>query len=205
MVLLLDCADGVDCNSNSVFHYRDFSHRILAAHRDNLSTKRKRNEIEDAADETSKPKLKENKGRKSSRRRTIAKYNEVADDDDNIFMTDSKKICNFRTKTLETDNTPVKEMRIDNTLVKEIPQSTENTYEVTEARSINTSTAKNEIYENNSSAKCENTWDISENSVECDVTFEDTNQDEVLFDSSDWEDIEERINESVEKKGYTLY
>lgn len=227
-----ECTDGVYCQSESIFHYRDFSHRILAIHRENICNKRKRNEINEIHEKTStinKRAYKENKIRTTGRRTTV-KYNEEADDDDNIFMTSNKKMCNTHAKTLKIEDSIIsitkdKSVAVEDLSVKQksnsfeyervklelIPvrktsiegqKSNENSPNTAETLCYNIQNVMNDLVtEDDFLIKREKKWDVDENVVECEVTFEDKNQDEISFNSTNWEVIEERINESVEKKG----
>lgn len=225
---LEECTNGVHCQSKNIFHYRDFSHRILAIHRENICNKRKRNEINEKTLTINKRAHKENKIR-TTRRRTTAKYNKEADDDDNIFMTSIKKMCNTHAKTTKIEDSIIsitkdKSVPVEHLSVKQKSNCVE--YEPVKLELISvrkTSTEGQESGENSPNTaetlcnniqnvindlvaeddfliKRENKWDVDENAVECEVTFEDTNQDDISFNSSDWEFIEERINESVKKK-----
>lgn len=228
-ITFAECTNGVHCQSKNIFHYRDFSHRILAIHRENICNKRKRNEINEKTLTINKRAHKENKIR-TTRRRTTAKYNKEADDDDNIFMTSIKKMCNTHAKTTKIEDSIIsitkdKSVPVEHLSVKQKSNCVE--YEPVKLELISvrkTSTEGQESGENSPNTaetlcnniqnvindlvaeddfliKRENKWDVDENAVECEVTFEDTNQDDISFNSSDWEFIEERINESVKKKG----
>lgn len=121
--------EGINCQSKNIFHYRDFSHRVLAVHRENLH-KRKYEEIEGDESSIEIKSQKENRYKKINRGKF--KYNEDADNEDNIFMNEKKRmhtindISKNKIKNNQKNKSLVKGIRkFDNSTVRDKSENTE--------------------------------------------------------------------------------
>ena len=100
-IFYVECKDGVDCSSESIFHFRDYSHQILANHRENIVNKRKRGDDKQEEIISKKSKQKENRIRAKPRStKTAQPSNEESEDDIFMDMNKSKMSQQSSKKTL---------------------------------------------------------------------------------------------------------
>lgn len=94
LLIYLECSEGENCKSESIFHYRDFSHQVLASHRENIMNKRKRDY---KGEEKTSKKAKQKENRSVSKRRcSKIIHPPVEEDEDDIFMEPVKSNTNSR-------------------------------------------------------------------------------------------------------------
>lgn len=201
---------GEYCESDSVFHYRDFSHQILAAHRENLSKQKheKAESRKSSPSDATKPE-KENRVKRINRRKSTSslKYISEADDEENLFVEQPKKIRRQTVVPVLKCEKSVPEK--ENSIVDECLPSTSKADGVKfiEKQEPEMVESTPDIYVNPSSdeMKVENLIDDSGDS--CQPYEESLNdassvqQDEEL-DFGDWEEVEEISNLNAEKKGW---
>ncbi|XP_065222983.1 uncharacterized protein Snm1 [Planococcus citri] len=131
---LEECNDGIDCKSESIFHFRDFSHQVLANHRENIISKRKRGE--DKCEEKVSKKTKQKENRTVAKRRLSKPIQTpIEESEDDIFVDtskfklsqrDSEKNSKKKSSKSDTNETVAKEDVINN---ESIPSSDENNHE----------------------------------------------------------------------------
>lgn len=199
---------GEYCESDNVFHYRDFSHQILAAHRENLA-KRKHGILESPdSSPTDASKLeKENRKKRVQRRKSTSalKYRPEADDEENIFVEKPKKIrrqtCvpvveykkSVETKNIFTAGEPLPSTSKENCVefIKaqepELVQTTPDIY-----ASPSAETKKEKPMDND---------DVSGPLYEESLDDTSSMQQDEEIDFGDWEEVEELSNINAEKKG----
>lgn len=209
MGCILDCSDGIECSSESVFHYRDFSHKVLADHRENLR-KRKIAEVDNKDDVNMDSESKEN-GKK------VIKYQASEENEDNLFMPVKPKRVIDRRKSKTTKgsekrkndfkciprNQEIQENNPTNNNVCNVNETEENIAS-THEQSISTENhfldhEKNDLLtlEQFSMVHSENS-----ESTNNDAGFEDTT---ASFESSETstylENLTDKMNETIKKKG----
>lgn len=201
---------GEYCESDNVFHYRDFSHQILAAHRENLSKRKHEKSESRKSSPSDAAKLeKENRVKRVHRRKSTSalKYNAEADDEENVFVEQAKKIRRQTSvPVVESEKlVAAKEIFIvDECLPGTSKADCVGLINTQEPELVETTP---DIYVSPSSAETKLEKQIDDSNVSWQPYEESLNdassmqQDEEL-DFGDWEEVEEMSNMNAEKKGW---